>query len=115
MKYIVGVVISISAGVLIGFFCVIVSVFADGGIVERLISILVILIIYFVLSGLLGLLLPKYSWRWGLLSGAPGVLFLGFYTLKEFNFIYLFYMILIVGIACLGGWSGSSIGKSKKK
>jgi len=115
MKYLVGAVISIAAGGFLGFFGVFVSVFADGGTTERLITILVILIIYFVINGLLGFILPNYSWRWGLLSGIPGVVFLGFYLLKEFNYLYLVYMALIIGFACLGGWSGSTISKRRKK
>ena len=41
---------------------------------ERLVAIVVILLVYYVLGGVWGLVWPGYSWKWGLLLGAPGAL-----------------------------------------
>jgi len=114
MKYTIGSIISIIIGGFIGFFGVMVSVFADSDLLEQLITIAIILLIYLLVSGVWGLLLPKYSWKWGLIFAALGVLFLGFYMLNEFNPYYFIYMVLIIGFACLGAWGGSSITRSRK-
>ena len=63
MKHIIGIILAILVGGLIGFFGVLVSVFADSSYAEQLITIGIILVIYAVLSGLCSLLLQKYSWR----------------------------------------------------
>ena len=115
MKNIIGIVLAILVGGFLGFFGVFVSVFADGGLTERLVTIGIILLIYLVLGAVWGFLLPNFSWKWGLLIGAPGVLLLGFYLLSEFNLFYLLYMILIIGLASLGAWGGSAIKNRKRK
>lgn len=109
MKYRLGIVLAIIIGGLIGFFGVLVSVFADGGQQERLITVGIILLIYFVISAALGYLLPDYSWKWGIFLGMPGVVFLIVYALREFNIYYLIYMLLIIDISCLGAWLGTKI------
>ncbi|HEY5587241.1 MAG TPA: hypothetical protein VIK78_22490 [Ruminiclostridium sp.] len=115
MKHIISIILAILIGGFTGFFGVFVSVFSDGTLSERLITISIILLIYGVLSGLYGLLQQKYSWQWGLLLGSPGVLFLGMYMLHEFNLYYFIYMILIISISCFGAWSGNYIRKRKNK
>lgn len=114
MKNIIGIIISLIAGSLIGLFGVIVSVFVDGGMTERLVTIGIILLIYGVLGGVWGFLLPSYSWKWGLLMGAPGVLLLGVYMLSENIVYYLVYMVFILFFACFGAWGGTSVKKRKK-
>jgi len=114
VKHIIGIILALLAGGLIGFFGVFVSVFADGALKERLITIAVILLIYYFISEIWGYLLPDYSWKWGLFIGVPGVLFLGFYMLREFNAYYLLYMALIISTACSGAWGGSSFRNRRK-
>lgn len=109
MKNVIGIILSILVGGLLGFFGVFVSVFADGGLTERLITIGIILLIYIVLGAVWGFLLPALSWKWGFLIGALGVLSLGIYLLSEFNFFYLLYMVLIFCLASLGALGGSAI------
>lgn len=115
MKNAIGIVLSILVGGLLGFFGVFVSVFADSGLTERLITIGIILLIYLLLGAVWGFLLPNLPWKWGLLIGTPGVLFLGFYLLSEFNLFYLLYIALIICLACLGAWGGSAIKNRKRK
>jgi len=110
-----GILLSIIAGIIIGIFGVIVSVFTDGPLAERLVTIVVILLIYYVLGGVWGLVLPGYSWKWGLLLGAPGVLFLGVYMIREFSAFYFLYMVLIITMACFGAWAGSAVRSRRKK
>lgn len=114
MKHIIGLTLSIIIGVLVGFFGVIASVFADGGVNERLLTIAAILLIYAILGGIWGLLFSGLSWKWGFLLGGPGVLFLGIFMLGEFDPFYLVYMALILAFACLGAWIGSSIVKRRR-
>jgi hypothetical protein len=109
VKHVIGVNLALIVGILLGFFGVFASVFSDGALKERLIVIAVILLIYYLLSGVWGYLLPDYSWKWGLFIGIPGVLFLGFFMLREFNAYYLIYMVLIIYIACTGARGGSSL------
>ena len=105
--YIFVLILTLIIGGVIGFFGVLVSVFADGNILERLITICVILLIYGLLSGILGYIMPRYSWKWGLLLGSPAVLFLALYLLKETSSAYFLYMFLIIGISCLSALLGS--------
>ena len=90
------------------------SVFSDGEIKERLISIGVILLIYCLFSAVWGFLQPFRSWKWGLYIGIPGALFLLIYTLTEFNPYYLLYVAGIIFFACLGAWGGSLLRNRKK-
>lgn len=114
MRYIISILLAILVGTLLGFFGVFVSVFADGALSERLITIAIILLIYVLLSAALGYLLPNYSWMWGLLLGAPGVFFLVQYMANEPNPYYLIYIILILSLSCLGAKGGSIIKRHKK-
>ncbi len=101
-------------GAILGFFGVLVSVFADGSLSERMVTICIILLIYGVLSAVWAFFQPKYSWFWGLILALPGVLILGVFMLREFNPYYLIYMILIISLSCLGAYGGSRI-KSRQK
>ena len=113
MKNYIGMGLAIVFGILIGFFGVFNSVFSDGALNERLIAIAVILLLYAILSGLWGFLLPRYSWQWGLFLGLPGVIFLALYMRSEFNPYYFLYLILILGVACLGGYGGHALTKGR--
>ena len=115
MKKIIGLILSIIIGVLVGFFGVIVSVFADGGVNERRLTIGGILLFYAILGGIWGLLFPERSWKWGLFLGGPGVIFLFIYMLGEFDSFYLLYMALILLCASLGAWAGSLIVNRRRK
>lgn len=114
MKHIIGISLALLTGGLIGFFGVFASVFSDGALKERMTAIAVILLVYYFISEIWGYLLPDYSWKWGLFIGVPGVLFLGFYMLNEFNAYYLIYMVLIICIACAGASGGSSFRNRRK-
>jgi hypothetical protein len=115
VKNIFGLLLALAIGSLLGFFGVFVSVFADGGLGERLLTIAVILLIYIFLSALWGFLLPRYSWLWGLCLGFPGALILALYMLKEFNPYYFIYIILIIGLSSLCAYYGSKLRKRKSK
>lgn len=109
MKYIIGRVLAVILGIILGFFGVFNSVFADGMLSERLIVVGVILLIYAFLGFLLGFFLPKGSWTWGLFGGVPGALFLLLYMLREFSFYYLIYIILLLTVSCLAAYGGSLV------
>lgn len=103
------IILSALIGIIIGYFGVLVSVFADGAIKERIITIGIILLIYMILSFLLGLIYPEFSWKWGILLGFPGVLFLALYSIKEYNFLYLIYIFLILCLSAVGSFLGGVI------
>jgi len=103
------IILSVIIGIIIGYFGVLVSVFADGAIKERIITIGIILLIYMILSFLLGLIYPEFSWKWGILLGLPGVLFLAVYSIKEFDFLYLLYIFLILCLSAVGSYFGGII------
>lgn len=109
MNYKTGKFLAVILGFLLGFFGVLVSVFADGGQQERLITVGIILLIYFILGGALGYFMPNYSWKWGIFLGIPGVLLLIAFSLREVNVYYLIYMLLIIDSGCLGAWIGKKI------
>ena len=115
MKNIFGIVLSIVSGIFIGFFGALNSVFSDGELKERLVFIGILLVIYGILGLVWGFLLPKFTWKWGLFLGGPGVLILFLFALLEFNPYFLIYIVLISLIACGGAWGGSSLRKRAKK
>ena len=115
MKNIIGFVLSIVTGIFLGFFGAFNSVFSDGELKERLVFIGVILVIYGILGLVWGFLIPKYTWKWGLFIGGPGVLILFLFTLSEFNPYFIIYLVLILLLACGGAWGGSSLRKRVKK
>lgn len=112
---ILGSLVTLAAGALIGFFGVFVSVFSDGLVFERLVTILIVLIIYGIISILLGIIKPLYTWLYMLSLSLPGVLLLFVYTAKEFNFLYIVYMILILLFSYFGTKTGKSLKRKNKK
>lgn len=112
-KKTIGIIVTIIIGILLGFFGVFASVFSDGSTYERIITILIILIIYGVLSVIAGFLKPVKTWIYMLSLSLPGVAMLIFYSIKEFNILYIAYMVLILLITFFGTKSGKSLKKKK--
>lgn len=107
----IGASITAVIGLILGFFGVIVSVFSDGTIYERLVTALVVLIIYAVLSLILGFMKSGRAILYMLSLSLPGVLLLLSYSFKEFNLFYIVYMVLILAIVYFGVKSGKSFKK----
>lgn len=114
MKLKLLMVTAVLVGALLGFFGVLVSVFADGGVLERLITIGIILLIYAALGGLWGFFLPGIWWHGALALSLPGVLLLALYMLGEFNPYYLVYMVLILALAGLGAYGGKALSTGRQ-
>ena len=114
MKKLISIIISLLFGAFIGFFGVFNSVFSDGSINERLITIGVIMLIYIVISFVFGLTAPAFSWQWGILISSVGVVFLVLYSIKEFSPYYLIYLILIIGLSCKSSYIGNKVRSTKK-
>lgn len=110
-KKLISIIVTLVIGIVLGFFGVMVSVFSDGGTYERIITILIILIIYGVLSLIIGFIRPVKPWGHMLALSLPGVVMLIFYTIKEFNILYIVYIVLII----LFTFSGTKSGKSLKR
>lgn len=107
-------IVTLVLGLLLGIFGVFVSVFSDGPTYERIITILVILIIYGVLGIVIGIWKPVKTFVFLPGLSLPGVLMLLFYMYKDgFNALYVLYIILIVAFSYLGLKSGRSF-KNKK-
>jgi hypothetical protein len=122
-------------GVLMGLFGVFNSVFSDGPIIERLVLIGVILALYAIVGGLLGLLGPRQGWRWEVLLAAPGAAALLLMLMLEavdftgqdtydpqrpgpwesvlYVVLLLLYAALLPAAACLGAWAGATL-RSRK-
>lgn len=109
----IGIIVTAVIGLVLGFFGVMVSVFSDGSTYERIITILIILIVYGLISIVTGFLKPVKTWMYMLALSLPGVFMLIFYTIKEFNVLYLVYMVLILLITYFGTSSGKSLKKKK--
>lgn len=107
------IIVTIVIGIVLGLFGVMVSVFSDGSTYERIITILIILIIYGVLSLIIGFIKPVKPWAHMLSLSLPGVILLIFYTIKEFNILYIVYIVLILLITYFGTRSGKSFKKKK--
>jgi uncharacterized membrane protein HdeD (DUF308 family) len=109
----IGIIVTIIIGIVMGIFGVMVSVFSDGTTYERIITILIILIIYGVISLISGFIKPVKSWIYTLSLSLPGVLMLIFYCVKEFNILYVVYIILILLITFFGAKSGKSFNRKR--
>jgi len=109
MKNGIAIFIAILLGIALGFFGVFNSVFTDGGLGERLVTIVAILLIYAGLGALWGFASPERPWRWVLALSLPGLILLGLYMLKEFNPFYLLYMVSILCLSSLGVYGGHSL------
>lgn len=112
-KKLISIIVTLVIGIVLGFFGVMVSVFSDGGTYERIITILIILIIYGVLSLIIGFIRPVKPWGHMLALSLPGVVMLIFYTIKEFNILYIVYIVLIILFTFFGTKSGKSLKRKK--
>ncbi|WP_312833108.1 DUF6954 family protein [Sedimentibacter saalensis] len=110
----IGSLITVALGTLLGFFGVAVSVFSDGLVFERLVTILIVLIIYGIVSIVLGFLKPTYTWLYMLSLSMPGVIILALYSSREFNILYVAYIILILAFSFFGTKTGKSMKRKKK-
>ena len=113
MRTFTAFMLAVILGSIIGLYGVIVSVFADGPLDERIISISTIILVYIVVSFFFGYLFPELGWRLGILFGFPGALFLAFYTVNETNPLYFLYILMIILVACLFTGVGSNM-KTRK-
>jgi hypothetical protein len=115
MRDIIGIAAVVLAGVIIGYFGVLGSISTAVEPNQRINMFGGISLLYFFVGAVLGLLLPRYSWKWGLFLSAPGALLLGFFLLKEFNSYFLLYMVSIIFFACIGAWDGKILRNRRKK
>ncbi|WP_326906699.1 DUF6954 family protein [Sedimentibacter sp. MB31-C6] len=109
MKTKIGILITAMIGFVLGFFGVIVSIFADGDIFEKLNTAFVILLIYGALSCILGLLYKSTYKKFVITLSLPGIVFLIIYLFSEFNIMYIGYMFLILTTSFVGGSIGKKI------
>lgn len=114
-KKISSYLVTLIAGLLLGFFGVFVSVFSDGSDYERMITILVVLIVYGVLGIIIGIWKPLKTFIYLPYLCLPGVFLLIFYMYKEFNVLYIVFLILILAISYFGLKTGRSFKKPKNK
>ena len=113
MKKALVAVLAALVGSLIGYFGVLVSVFSDSNLSERLITISIILVIYAILSALLGVLLPSLTWWWGVILAAPGAMLVVLYFIREPNAYLIIYIVAIFGLSSFGSRFGSSLSRKK--
>jgi len=103
------------AGLLLAIFGVFMSVFSDGSSYERIITVLVVLIIYGILGIVIGIWKPVKTYVFLPWLSFPGVLVLLFYMNDEgFDVFYIPYIILIITVSFFGLYTGRSF-KHKKK
>lgn len=112
-KISIPIIIAIIAGIITGIFGVMVSIFSDGTVYERIITVLIVLIIYGILSLISGLLKAAKSWIYSFLLILPGIITLIYYTVKEFKIIYLLYIVLILLVMYFGTKSGKTLKRKK--
>jgi hypothetical protein len=115
IKDIIGIIIAVLAGAIIGYFGVIGSLSGAVNPTERMSIMGVISLIYFSVGAVLGLLFPRYSWKWGLFLSVPGILFLGSSLVKDYNSYFLIYIASILIFSCIGAWDGTLLRNRGKK
>lgn len=106
--------VALIAGVLLGIFGVFISVFSDGSSYERIITILIILVIYGVLGIFIGIWKPEKTFVYLPFLSLPGIIVLLIYSFAgEFNPLYIPYILLILVFSFFGLKTGRSF-KHKK-
>lgn len=106
--------VTIILGLLLAFFGVFLSVFSDGSSYERIVTALIVLIIYGILGIAIGIWKPLKTFVFLPWLCLPGVLILLFYMYNEgFNIFYVPYIILIIAFSYLGLKTGKSFKKKK--
>ncbi len=113
MKRMIAMVMAFIWGSLLAFFGVFVSVFADGGWNERLVTIFVILCIYLISGGIWSYGGPLWTWQWGVLLSAPAVLILALYSVQETTLLPLT-LVYMAGILIFS-WAGATLGRRFRK
>ncbi|NMC55721.1 MAG: hypothetical protein GYA50_00670, partial [Eubacteriaceae bacterium] len=111
MRNFLGIIAAILIGLVTGYFGVLVSVFSDGSVSERVITIGILLFIYFIMGLLFGFLAQKV-WKFSFAFSLGGVYFLTSYMIKEFNIYYLIYVVFIIALPLLGSYLGNKFYKS---
>lgn len=125
VSMVIGSVMAVLTGVFFAFFGVLLSVFADTvNEYEIFVRIGIVLFIYGVLGALWGLLIPGFSWKWGLLLGGPaalGLIFIIYVSLltgTKFDsaaLVGILYAVMILLVPCLSAGGGSAIRRRRKK
>lgn len=100
---------AVVVGILPAFFLVFQSLFTDAGALgERLLSLLLIGLVYGLLGAMFGYL--ARSWQAGLWLGVPAAALVGLYTLRESQQILLHLLVLALTLAA--GYGGARAGAS---
>ena len=99
-------------GALISLYGVFLSVFADGGINERLILIAIVLLLLFVLSTGFAYIQPRNAWLNAAFLGGGGVIIL---LLDVQNVYYFLYSFMILLVCTAGVWVGKILSVKYKK
>lgn len=116
LKHLLIVFSAVLWGSLLGFFGVFVSVFADGGLTERLITVAAILLIYAVSSGVWAYFSPSWSWHWSIPLSSPALLILLIYSGSEPALwgVFALYGILILAVTMLSAIAISQLKRAPK-
>ncbi|MDP3304939.1 MAG: hypothetical protein Q8S15_02565 [Erysipelotrichaceae bacterium] len=112
LKSILLSVAALICGALISLYGVFLSVFADGGINERLILIVIVLLLLFVLSTIFAYIQPHNAWLNAAFLGGGGVIIL---LLDPQNVYYFLYSFMIFLVCLAGVWVGKKLNSKYKK
>lgn len=99
LKSILLSLIALILGALISIYGVFLSVFADGGINERLILIAIVLIVLFVFSTVFTYVQPRNAWLNAVFLGGGGVIIL----LLDLQNVYYFLYSFMIFLVCFAG------------
>ena len=106
--------VTVIAGLLLAIFGVFVSVFSDGTSYERLVTVLIVLIIYGILGIIIGIWKPFKTFVFLPWLVLPGILVLLFDMYDEgFKVFYVSYIILIITVSYFGLYTGRSFKRKR--
>lgn len=112
LKSILLSVAAMISGALISIYGVFLSVFADGGVNERLMLIAIVLLILFAVSTVFTYIQPRNAWLNAAFLGGGGVIIL---LLDLQNVYYFLYGIMIILVCSAGVWVGKKLNVRYKK
>ena len=115
MRKVIITILAFIVGLIPGFFIVFNSVFTDssGDLIERLVTFLLVIVVYVILGFIFGLIEKSKSWLTWFSLSLPAVIILVLYSFKETNLLGLniLYASLTLGSSWLGAYASGCLRK----
>jgi hypothetical protein len=108
----IGSILALTVRAVAAFFVIFNAIFTDvGSAGERLITFLLVVVVYGTLGGTFGAAAPGSAWKWAIWINLPAIVLVAWYSAREPQQIplHLAYLALSLGAAWLGAYAGAQL------